>query len=316
MLLRHVRYLVTVVDQGSFTRAALALHVSQPALSQQIRQLEERLGAQLLDRSGRTIRPTDSGEAFLAHARRALAELAAGSRAAQDVHDLSRGLLRIGFTPSFNAYLVGPLMERFHARYPAITLSASEMSQGDMEIALEDDALDLGIAFSEVEGGDIDWLPLHTERLRLIVGAGHPLVGRQGPMRIAELAGQRLVLLDSSFATRTTIDQYMRQHGIRPRISMDANSITTVMEIVRSGRLATILPDAVVRGQPGLCPVSLLPAIRARRVALLQRSGAYRTAAAKAFIDMTIAYTAEVDSDLDKLDQQRWPSLFKQSSRR
>jgi LysR family cyn operon transcriptional activator len=72
VLLRHARYLIAVVDHGSFTRAASALHVSQPALSQQIRQIEEQLGAQLLDRTGRVVRATDAGEAFLAHARRAL----------------------------------------------------------------------------------------------------------------------------------------------------------------------------------------------------------------------------------------------------
>jgi LysR family transcriptional regulator, cyn operon transcriptional activator len=300
MLLRHVRYLVTVVDQGSFTRAALALHVSQPALSQQIRQLEERLGTQLLDRSGRTIRPTDFGEAFLVHARRALAELAAGNRAAQDVHDLSRGSLRIAFTPSFSIYLVGPLIEQFHGRFPAIALSVSEMPQRDMEIALEDDVLDLGIAFNDVERGDIEWLPLHRERLRLIVGAGYPSAGRQTPLKIEELANQHLVLLNPSFATRMMIDRHLRQNGIRPRICGEANSIAVVIEIVRSGCLATILPDAVARGQPGLRAVPLVPAIPTRRVALLQRRGAYRTAAAKAFTEMTIAYTGEVDSDLDK----------------
>jgi LysR family cyn operon transcriptional activator len=89
VLLRHARYLIAVVDHGSFTRAASALHVSQPALSQQIRQIEEQLGAQLLDRTGRA---TDAGEAFLAHARRALADLEAGQRAVRDVHDLSSGL--------------------------------------------------------------------------------------------------------------------------------------------------------------------------------------------------------------------------------
>ena len=93
MLLRHVRYLKAVADHGSFTRAAEALHVSQPALSQQIKELEERLGAQLLDRSGRKVRPTDRGAAYLAHVRRALGALEEGARAVRDVEDLSTGRL-------------------------------------------------------------------------------------------------------------------------------------------------------------------------------------------------------------------------------
>ena len=88
VLVRSVRYLKAVADHGSFTRAAAALHVSQPALSQQIRELEERMGVQLLDRSGRAVRPTDMGEAFLRHVRRAMDELEVGDRAMRDVKDL------------------------------------------------------------------------------------------------------------------------------------------------------------------------------------------------------------------------------------
>lgn len=110
MELRHLRYLLAVAEHQNFTRAAEALHISQPTLSQQIKQLESTLGAHLLDRSGRTVRPTDAGEAFLVYARRALQDLTAGQRAVHDVHDLSRGSLRLAITPTFTAYLVGPLV--------------------------------------------------------------------------------------------------------------------------------------------------------------------------------------------------------------
>jgi LysR family cyn operon transcriptional activator len=87
------------VEHGSFTRAAQALHVSQPALSQQIRQLEEQLGVQLLDRSGKAVRATDAGATYLSHVHRAFREIDAASRAARDVNDLTTGVLRLGFTP-------------------------------------------------------------------------------------------------------------------------------------------------------------------------------------------------------------------------
>ena len=91
MLSRHINYFLAVAEHGSFTRAASALHVSQPALSQQIRQLEESLGVPLFDRSGRTIRLTDAGEVWRQYASRALQELGAGKRAIHDVADLTRG---------------------------------------------------------------------------------------------------------------------------------------------------------------------------------------------------------------------------------
>src|ERR1700730_1801753 len=147
MLIPSVRYLKAVADHGSFTRAAAALHVSQPALSKQIRELEGRMGAQLLDRSGRTVRPTDVGEAYLRHVRRALDELEVGGRAIRDVQDLSSGVLRLGFTPSFAIYLLGPLIRRYRDRFPGIVLTITEMAQEEMELALGGDALDVGLAF-------------------------------------------------------------------------------------------------------------------------------------------------------------------------
>src|SRR5689334_4735006 len=108
MIDRRLRYVMVVADEGSFTRAAHILHVSQPALSQQIKQLEEELGIQLLDRTGRAIQATDAGKALIGRTRNALAELEAGVRAAKDVGDLSSGMLRLGFTPSFTTYLIGP----------------------------------------------------------------------------------------------------------------------------------------------------------------------------------------------------------------
>lgn len=293
MLLRHVRYLMAVAEEGSFTRAALALHVSQPALSQQIRQLEERMGVALLDRSGRTVRPTDAGEAFLAYARRALGELEAGSRAVRDVADLSAGALRLGFTPSFSAYLVAPLVRRFHERFPGILLSVVEMAQEEMEPALGADALDLGIAFSDVRAEDIEWLPLHEERLSFVVGEAHPASSSE-TMDCAALAREELVLLGRTFATRLTVDAYLHRRHVRPRIAVEASSIAAIVEIVRGTRLGTILPDAIACEQPGVRAVALMPPIETRRVALLQRRGGYRSAAARAFTALAQEYAAEV----------------------
>ena len=97
MLARHIQYFLAVAEHLSFTKAAAALHVSQPALSQQVRQLEESLGAQLFDRSGRTTRLTDAGDVYLLYARRAYQELQEAKRAIHDVSDLSRGSLRVAW---------------------------------------------------------------------------------------------------------------------------------------------------------------------------------------------------------------------------
>ena len=286
MILRHIRYLAAVAEHQNFTRAAEALHVSQPTLSQQIKQLEKSLHVQLLDRSGRTVRLTEAGETFLRYARRALRDLDAGTRAIHDVEDLSRGSLRLAMTPTFTAYLIGPLVERFGTRYPGITLSLQEMTQDRIEAALAEDTLDLGIAFAEVRSSEIETKELFVETLGLVVGNDHPRAGQQAPMTLRELEQQELVLLSSDFATRRHIDLHFREHGVAPRIAIEVNSVSAILEIIRRGQLATMLPEAIAREQHGLNPVAVLPAIPHRTAALLRRQGAYTSAASRAFTEL------------------------------
>lgn len=283
MLLRHIRYLLAVAEHRNFTRAAEALHVSQPTLSQQIRQLEEALGTQLLDRTGRTVRATDAGAAYIGYARRALRELEAGERAVHDVRDLRRGTLRLAMTPTFTSYLVGPLIAGFSARHPGIALCINEMSLDALELALADDAIDLGIAFSPVRSAEIECRPLFAEKLSIVVGVNHPFAQRAGPITPRDLEREPLALLPADFATRTYVDAYLYKQGIAPKILIEANSINAVVEIVRRGGMATILPDAITRENAGLRNIALDPALPHRTVALLRRRESYQSAAALAF---------------------------------
>ncbi|MEU3355078.1 transcriptional regulator CynR [Streptomyces sp. NPDC037389] len=283
--LRHLRYLLAVAEHGNFTRAAEELHISQPTLSQQVKQLERTLGVQLLDRTGRTVRPTDAGEAYLHHARRALRDLAAAERAVHDVHDLSRGHLRLGVTPTFTAYLVGPLTAGLHARHPGITLSVTEAPQDRIESALLADDIDLGIAFTGSHLPGVTAAPLFTETLVLVTG-GAP-AAPPAPMPAGELNNRHLALLSSDFATRGHIDAYFTHHRVHPRIAVEANSIQALTEIVQRTPLATVLPDAITHDHPHLAPVPLVPPLPTRTVALLTREGTYRSAAAEAFTRLT-----------------------------
>ncbi|MFB7981114.1 transcriptional regulator CynR [Streptomyces vinaceus] len=281
--LRHLRYLLAVAEHGSFTRAAEELHISQPTLSQQVKQLERTVGAQLLDRTGRAVRLTDAGATFVPYARRALQDLAAAERAVLDVADLSRGGLRLAMTPTFTAYLLGPLAARLHTRHPGITLNVKEMTQGQLESALLADAVDLGIAFPGAHLPGIGATDLFTETLGLVVGPEHPHAGRTEALPVSELPSCPLALLSGDFATREHIDAYFRRHRVAPRIAVEANSISALTEIVRRTGLATVLPDALTRGDTPLHPVPLAPALPARTVVLLRRENAYESAAVRAF---------------------------------
>ncbi|MEU6017011.1 transcriptional regulator CynR [Streptomyces sp. NPDC047515] len=282
--LRHLRYLIAVAEHGNFTRAAEDLRISQPTLSQQIKQLERVVGVQLLDRSGRSVRLTDAGEVYTRHARRALRELAAADRAVLDVADLSRGHLRLATTPTFTAYLIGPLAQGLHTRYPGITLEVREMTQDRIEASLLADELDLGIAFAGSHPPGIVATALFTETLSLVVTAQRTGSRGERPLPVRELADQQLALLSSDFATRGHIDSYFADHHVSPPIAVEANSIQALTEIVRrTGLLATVLPDAITDDHFHLTPIPVDPPLPTRVATLLRRESGYESAAARAF---------------------------------
>lgn len=287
---RSLRYLLAIAEHHSFTRAAAVLHVSQPTLSQQIKQLERSLHVQLLDRSGRAVRLTDAGEVYLRHARRAMGELDAGKRAIDEVKDLSRGSLRLGMTP-VTEYLAIPLLENFRTRYPGITMSTQEMSQDDIEAALAEDRLDAGIAFtntlsSEARSNDIETHMLFIETLNLAVGKAHPYAGQQAPLSGHALQQEPLALLNANFALRRHVDVYCIEHGITPRIAVETNSLCVIVEMVRFGGLATVLPKAIASAQYGLYPVMLLPELPHHTITLICHKAAYKSPACLAFAEL------------------------------
>lgn len=285
MLARHIQYFLAVAEHLSFTKAAAALHVSQPALSQQVRQLEESLGAQLFDRSGRTTRLTDAGDVYLSYARRAAQELQEAKRAIHDVSDLSRGSLRIAVTPTFTSYLVGPLIEAFYSRYPKITLNLREIAQERIEELLLEGELDAGIAFDEINTPNIEALPLLEETLALVVSRQHPLAGERS-IDLQGLNDESLILLSTEFATREQIDRYCRKHAIHPRVQMEANALGAVIEIVRRTTLSTLLPARIALAHPDLVAVTLEPERLQRTAVLMRRRDAFQSAAVRAFIEL------------------------------
>ncbi|MFD9406414.1 transcriptional regulator CynR [Streptomyces sp. NPDC059989] len=288
--LRHLRYLIAVAEHGSFTRAAEELRISQPTLSQQVRQLERAVGVQLLDRTGRAVRLTDAGATYVHYARGALRDLAAAERAVTDLADLSRGHLRLALTPTFTAYLVGPLTAELYAAHPGITLDVREMPQDRIEAGLLADDHDLGFAFEGPHLPGISATPLFTETLGLVtaVGAAADAASTAAePLPVRDLAGRRLALLSGDFATRGHVDAYLAAHGIRPHVAVEANSVQALVEIVRRTPLTTVLPDAVTDDHPHLRPVPLDPPLPSRTVTLLRRESAYESAAARAFTALT-----------------------------
>jgi len=293
---RSLQYLIAIAEYGSYTRAAEALHVSQPTLSQQIKQLEESLRSPLLDRSGRTIRLTDAGEIYLRHARRARGELDAGTRAIHDVQNLSRGSLRLGWTP-ITDYLTCTLLENFNKLYPGITLSTLEMPADNIEVAVAEDRIDFGIAFSkplsnEQRSSEIETHTLFEETLCLAVGNAHPRAGQRERISAQELGRESLILLNTDFELRRHIDRYCLEHSIAPRIAIETDSLSVIIEMIQVGSLATVLPKSIIHTQCGLYSIVLAPILPHQAITVICRKGGYKSPACLAFSEVALNWSA------------------------
>lgn len=296
---RALQYLIAIQDYGTYTRAAEALHVSQPTLSQQIKQLEENLKTMLVDRSGRSIRLTDAGEIYLRHARRAWWELEAGTRAIHDVQDLSRGSLRLGWTP-ITDHLTCSLLAKFNSSYPGITVSTLEMSQDDIESAVTEDAIDIGILFSKPiaeseRTSDLESFELFEESLYFAFGKSHPRATKKlQHINPQEFSQEPVILLNTQFALRRHVDLYCRECGISPLISMETNSLSVIIEIIQLGPLGTILPGRVVKDNHGLKAIEIVPNLHNHAVSLVWHKGRYKNPACRAFIEMSSDWSARM----------------------
>jgi LysR family cyn operon transcriptional activator len=186
------------------------------------------------------------------------------------------------------------VVETFHHLYPHITINVREMSQERMEQLLLADEVDVGLAFADVRSADIDSTPLLTETLALVVSRNHPLAA-ESSIRLQALNTESLVLLSEEFATRGQIDRYFQQNGIRPRVHVEANAISAVIEIVRRTGLSTLLPSAIASTHEDLVAIELDSARLQRIAVLVQRKDAYRSAASQVFIQLA----KEVGRQLD-----------------
>jgi LysR family cyn operon transcriptional activator len=217
------------------------------------------------------------------YAKLALRDIDSGTRAIHDVAELSRGRLRIAATPTFTPYLTVVAIDHFNREHPGITIDLHEITQAQIEAMLGEDEVDLGIGFERARSAEVESRRLFSETLSLVVGAGHPRAECRDGLPGEVLESEPLILLNGKFATRRHIDDYCHSLGITPNVVIDANSIGVILEIVRRGRLATILPDRIDLTHSGLRPVALTPSLPVREAVLLWRKGAYRSAASKAF---------------------------------
>lgn len=251
MDLRQLRYLVALAEERNFTRAAARAHIAQPALSQQIRRLEDELGLPLVERTTRQVTITHAGQLLVARARRILAEVEAAEAELLGVRGLERGRVTVGTMHTMGPVDVSLALAIFHERHPAIELTVREHSSEELAEMLRDDELDLAF-LSVTERVESHGLGLHqlvSEELVALLPTDHRLAGRSR-LRLAELEDEEFISYREGARLRELLSSAGREAGFQPNIKLESNESERIRRLVARGMGVAILPrsDAVAPG--------------------------------------------------------------------
>ena len=254
--IRHLRYFLAVAEAGSFSRAADRLRISQPTVSQQMRDLEAGMRVSLFQRRGKRILLTSAGLIFQEHARAILRQLENFLEELNREPGQLRGALHLGIVPWLDVALVPQLLGLFAARHPNVNLTVTEISSDDIETALEEGRLDVGLGFLTHHSPNLRYELLSSDEFALIVPAGHPWWNRR-MVHFSELHQQRLLQLPRSFAVRRMTDDICRNHQVRPRTVAEISAIEALLRSLAPLNAAALLPKVALRGTRGLKAIRL-----------------------------------------------------------
>jgi len=286
--LRQIRYFVTLARRLHFGRAAKELFISQPALSQQIRGLEQELGVELFDRGGRRVGLTAAGEAFLGRAERILGEVGSARTEMEEFAGLMRGRVVIGTIPARALGWIDlpGLLAAFHALHPGIEIVLREDITEELVKRLGSGQVDLALA---VQTGidlppEVVTKPLFTEDLILMVPAHHTLATRR-QVRLAELEHEPFVFRKRGSVNRKLVMRASAAGGFSPRVAFETDEVSTVQALVTQGMGIAVVPRSIAEGAGASVVVLELADLSVdRTISLMWSADRYRPIAAREFL--------------------------------
>jgi LysR family transcriptional regulator, nitrogen assimilation regulatory protein len=250
MDLKQLEYFVRVAELGSFTRAAQALQIAQPALSRQVRLLEVELRQNLLMRNGRGATPTDAGKLLLEHGRGILHQVVRTREELSRMRGALSGRVAIGMPPTLARVLTVPLAQAFRQHLPEAQLSITEGLSTAMQEGLVRGQLDLAVLYNTQPLPDIDAQPLMDEALLLVQkrAPGLPEDPPPPPMALTEVAALPLLIPSRPNAIRMHVENEMARWGVCPTIALEIDGVSAILDLVAEGMGCAILSrQAVMR---------------------------------------------------------------------
>ncbi|HEX9080230.1 MAG TPA: LysR family transcriptional regulator [Desulfuromonadaceae bacterium] len=288
MDVRQLGYFLEVARHGSFTRAAEALHVAQPAVSMAIRKLEEELDLVLFNRQDRKVTLTAEGEVFIEHARRVLADLKAAGEEMADLRGLGKGEVRIGIPP-MSAYFFPDIIRDFKERYPNLSLSVYGEGGWRIQKMIVQWELDMGIIAGRNVPETLDTRLFVREEVVICVPPGHPFADRSG-VPFAEFIREPLLFFKEGYYLRELLLEMLKDAGEEPRIVFETNLFSLVKPLIRNGLGISTFLRVVLEGDDELVAVPFDPPLSIELfIAWKKRSHLSR--ANRAFVDFLLERT-------------------------
>ena len=273
MELRQLEYFVAVAEEAHFTRAAQRLSIAQPAVSQQIRRLENELGERLFLRD-RTVTLTDAGAALLPHARAALAHVAHGREAIAALHGLLSGHLQVGLVQPLPDRRVVHTIGQFQRRHPAIEVTLTEDETDaliDATLAGSLNAAFIGLGPDQTPPQELESALIEREPAMLAVHPEHRLATRRS-VRVHALRDEPIVTLTPASRLRTVLEAVCRQAGFAPRIVAETSDLGVMLALVAEQVGIAVLPRSGLDGTPGIIAINLTHPHIERRILLVWRA--------------------------------------------
>jgi DNA-binding transcriptional LysR family regulator len=263
MDLRRLEIFVKVAELGSFSRAAEALFLTQPTVSEHVRGLEDALGVQLLDRLGRTTTPTRAGTLLLGYARRMLALAREASQAIEQFQGRMSGELTIGGSTIPGEYVVPELIGTFRAKYPEVRVSLMIGSSREVQGWVEDGRVEIGVVGAAPASRAVEGRPLMADELVLVVGAEHPWAARE-EVSLDELRAEPMILRERGSGSRETFERALEGAGLDLgmfRVVGEIASTQAVKQAVRAGVGVSLISRRAVVDE---CRARLLACVKIR----------------------------------------------------
>jgi molybdate transport repressor ModE-like protein len=282
-----MRSLIAVAEHGAITDAAVALGISQSALSRRIDQLEDALGAPVLERMGRGITLTAIGRLALEEGKLLVQRY---DRLKARVHEhlqLDAGVVRIGGGATAVGFLLPRAIAAFRVQHPGIVFQVKEAGSRDIEAAVTRDELELGIVTLPTRSRDVDEKPLARDRIVLVASKDHPLA-QKARIDAQALEGQNLVGFEGGTAVRWLIDAALREAHVEVNVVMELRSVAAILQMVETtGSLAFVSELAVTssgaRRAPAVVPLAVRGIDIQRELALISKRGHSLSPAAREF---------------------------------